>query len=392
MPQPPPKPWKKAIFRAIARTEHALRGGNLPVQADFAAIRNFLVLQYESSLGSVIHATPLFEALKREQPDCHIAVAASSMAASVLEHNPYVDRCVVTANPFENFFGSVMAVRRLLETMPAGPRCILTTIGNRSPRLAFLAMAAGSGIRVGHTAAPEFYNFPLTFIAEHGQIEGNLDIVRKLGYGPGIHGPRIFFTQKDWDTASQKLDALPVSCCTPRIVFVTQTSGGQLNQWSDERFCQVIEHLFRQWGANPVFVGTKAEEPAIEALRRCLSHSGASLAGRTTIPELAAVLAQCDLVVSLDTGTFHVARAVGLPGVVIAPAWQDSREWLPVGDPRYRVLRGSAIHKGQPDYWIEEIGVEQVLTSAQSLLEAFPASFEVREARRNHSLAEESTL
>ena len=32
-------------------------------------------------------------------------------------------------------------------------------------------------------------------------------------------------------------------------------------------------------------------------------------AGKTTIAELAALLAQCDLIVSLDTGTFHVARA-----------------------------------------------------------------------------------
>jgi ADP-heptose:LPS heptosyltransferase len=216
--------------------------------------------------------------------------------------------------------------------------------------------------------------------------------LRTLGYEPESHEPRIFFTQKDWDTASQKLDALPGPRCAPRIAFVTQNSGGQRNRWSDERFFQVMEHLFRQCGASPVFVGTKAEEPAIEALCKCLSQPGASFAGRTTVPELAAVLAQCDLVVSLDTGPFHVARAVGLPGVVIAPAWQDSREWLPVDDPRYRVLRGPAIPKGQPEYWIEEVSVEQVLTSAEALLEAFPASLEARVARRNRSIVEESML
>jgi ADP-heptose:LPS heptosyltransferase len=392
MLQPPRSVWKKAASRAIARVVSLLHGGGRISVAELAEIRNFLVLQYETALGSVVHATPLYEALKRAEPDALITVAASRMAANVLNHNPWIDRCVVTPNPFENFFGSVRAVRGLLETMPPGPRCVITTIGNRSPRLAFLALAAGSGIRVGHTAASDIYDFPLTFVPERGQIEGNLDILRTLGYEPKSHQSRIFFTQRDWNTASQKLDTLPGPRGAPRIAFVTQNSGGQLNRWSDERFCRVMEHLFRQFGASPVFVGTKAEEPAIEALRKCLSQPGVSFTGRTTIPELAAVLAQCDLVVSLDTGPFHVARAVGLPGVVIAPAWQDSREWLPVDDIRYRVLRGPDVPKGQREYWIKEVSVEQVLTSAQALLEAFPASLEARGARRNYSLAGESTL
>lgn len=392
MLQPPRSVWKRAAFRAIARVVYLLHGGGRISAAELAEIRNFLFLQYETALGSVVHATPLYEALKHAVPDGRITVAASPMAASVLEHNSFIDRCVVTPNPFENFSGSVWAVRGLLETMPPGPRCVITSIGNRSPRLAFLAMAAGSSIRAGHTAAPEIYDFPLTFIPERGQIEGNLDILRTLGYESEFHEPQIFFTQKDWDYASQELGTLFGEAYAPRIAFVTQNSGGQRNRWSDERFCQVIEQLFHQYRMIPVFVGTKAEEPAIEALRKCLSQSGASFAGRTTIPELAAVLAQCDLVISLDTGPFHVARAVGLPGVVIAPAWQDSREWLPVDDPRYRVLRGPAIPKGQPEYWIEEVSVEQVLTSARALLEAFPASREAREARRNRSVVVVPTL
>ncbi|MGC2508957.1 MAG: hypothetical protein WA430_00205, partial [Acidobacteriaceae bacterium] len=95
----------------IARVVRLLHGGGRFSQAELAEIRTFLVLQYESPLGSIVHATPMFEALKRAVPDCHITVAASMAAASVLYANPYIDHCVVTPSPFKDFSGSVRTVR-----------------------------------------------------------------------------------------------------------------------------------------------------------------------------------------------------------------------------------------------------------------------------------------
>ncbi len=387
MLQPPRPRWQRAALRLIARSVHLLHGGNRFSQAELAEIRNFLVLQYESPLGSVVHATPLFEALKLALPDCHIAVAASRMAASVLELNPYIDRCVVTVNPFGNFFGSVWAVQELLETMPPGPRCVITTIGNQRTRLVFLSLLTGSALRVGYTLAPELYDVPLIFDPERGQIEGNLDIVRSLGHDVPFYEPRVFFSRQDAERAAQRLASVAADPGAPRIVFVTQNSGGQRNQWSRAYFQQVISGLSSATGAVPVFVGTEKDAIPIDDLRTDLPDKGISLAGKTTIKELTALLAQCDLIVSLDTGTFHVARAVGLPGVVIAPAWQSPLEWLPVHSEQYRVLRGPSIREIPPEYCIDEISVEQVRDAAQSLMGKFPADPAQRAARVERSVS-----
>ncbi len=374
----------------IAHVVRLLHGGGRFSRTELAGIRNFVVLQYESPLGSVVHATPLFEALKRSMPDCHIAVAASTVAANVLHSNPYIDRCVVTPSPFKDFWRSVRAVRALLESTPASPRCVITAIGKQRTRLSLLSLLAGSAARIGFTLAPELCDVPLVFDPQRGQIESNLDIVRSLGHPVPFYEPRVFFSRQDVEKTKPWLASLEIDPAVPRIVFVTQNSGGQRNQWSPTRFRQVISRLASASGAIPVFVGTENEAVPIDDLRKDLPEKGISLAGKTTTTELAFLLTQCDLVVSLDTGPFHVARAVGLPGVVIAPAWQDSREWLPMNDLRYRVLRGPAIAKGQPDYWIKEVSVEQVLTAAHALLEAFPVSSKAREARCNHSLVEGS--
>lgn len=384
MPQSPNRLLKRTALRAIAGAADLLRGGRISASAR-GKIRNFLVLQFEAPLGSVVHATPLYEALKRAVPDAHVIVAASAMAASVLENNPYIDHCVVTPNPFKNFAASVRAVRWLAKTMPRGPRCAITTIGNQRTRLAILGLLAGPAARVGYTLAPELYDVALPFHPERGQIEGNLDILRSLGHDVVFCEPRVFFQQQDAERAAQWLESLAVGPDAPRIALVTQNSGGQRNQWNAERFQQAISGLSREAGALPVFLGTAKDAAAIDELRKSLPDQGISLAGKTTVPELAAVLAQCDLIVSLDTGTFHVARAVGLPGVVIAPAWQSPLEWLPVEHPSYRVLRGPSIDRPPANYWIEEIGAEQVVDAALDLLQKFPPAPSSRAARTDRS-------
>nr|MBA2681300.1 glycosyltransferase family 9 protein [Ktedonobacteraceae bacterium] len=250
-----------------------------------------------------------------------------------------------------------------------------------------LTLGARNCVRAGYTLVPELYDIPLSFHPKRGQIEGNLDIVRRLGHDAPFSEPRIFFSQEDAEHATALLPDLAQNPDRPRIAFVTQNSGGQPNRWSDERFQQVITQLTQKTNAIPIFFGTSADASAINTLRQALSHTGVSLAGRTTIPQLAAALAQCDLVISLDTGTFHVARAVELPGVVIAPAWQSPLEWLPVDHPQYRVLRGPSIAAPPPDYWIEEVTVEQVINAATDMLNSFPPDAAARAARIRRSLA-----
>ena len=389
MPQLPRPQWKKAVLQTVAHAERVLRGKTSSISADpnnLRQIRNFLVLQFESPLGSVMHATPFYEALKTAMPDAHVTVAASPTAASVLHSSPYIDRCAIVPDPYVSFGRAFAAARELVRTMPKGPHCIVTTIGNQRTRLAMLSLLVDDAIRVGYTLAPELYDVSLSFQPERGQIEGNLDVLRAIGQEVAFCEPHIFFTQHDVEHANQLLGPLSESPGTPRVAYVTQNSGGQRNQWSANRFLQVIGLLEKTCGAVPVFVGTHQDVESIESLRQQLANPGISLAGKTTIPQLAAVLAQCDLLVSLDTGTFHVARAVGLPGVVIAPAWQSPLEWLPVDHSHYRVLRGPSIATAPADYWIEEVSPEQVVNASMDLLASFPATSAERALRVLRSL------
>ena len=77
----------------------------------------------------------------------------------------------------------------------------------------------------------------------------------------------------------------------------------------------------------------------------------------------------------------HIGRSVGLPMVIIAPAWSPPLEWLPVGDARFVILKNLDMTPAQmpADYIIDEVSVEEVIAALEGLLG--PASPDAREAR-----------
>ncbi|HEX4019579.1 MAG TPA: glycosyltransferase family 9 protein [Acidobacteriaceae bacterium] len=392
---PLPKHGSRKLFllRAVAGCERLLRHRPSLAPNDLRSIRNFLLLQYDTPLGSAIHATPLYEAIKRRLPDATIFVAASPLAAGVLHRSPFVDRCVVTPDPWKDFRGALQSVRKILHDLPHGPVCIATTRGNQRSRAALLAMLAGNAVRTGFTLATPLYHLPLTIHTDRSQIDDNLDILRVLAHPAAASEistpePRIFFSRQDADVASHLLSDKIHSASRTRIAYATQNSGTQPNQWRAERFQHVIRTLSQTLHALPIFIGSAREASAIEALRLPLEDPGISLAGKTTIPQLAAVLAQCDAIVSLDTGSFHAARAVQLPGVVLAPAWQPAVEWLPIHHPRYRVLRGASIAAPPANPFIDEISAEQGIAAANDLLAHHPPSLDARQTRVRNALCD----
>ena len=104
--------------------------------------------------------------------------------------------------------------------------------------------------------------------------------------------------------------------------------------------------------------------------------------------ELAALLAMSDVVVSLDTGTMHVGRAVGVPMVVIGPSWQRPTEWLPLGVPQVKILRGEDRDDIPDGYQLDEVQAGDVKRALREMMEAYPASAEERARRVAQGLSQ----
>lgn len=293
------------------------------------------------------------------------------MALEIFRLNPGVDVVMETPNPFK---GLREAVRSLRAQNPFRGQVFatLTSTGNERTRVVMQSVLSGASRRVGFTVVPELFEVPLKFDRTMSQIANNLRIVEALGYGAQHFEPQVFYADADVEFARQCLVELGVDLARPIAIFVTQTSVTQRKSWRVERFRAVAEFLRERYGAQIVFVGTAGEAAKIDELREGLGFATASVAGATNLPQLTAMLKLSDVGVTLDTGTMHLGRAVGLPMVIIAPAWSPPIEWLPLNDPRFVILKNLDMASAPADYIIDEVSVAEVTGALEELLGRYP--------------------
>lgn len=385
-----PEQLKQLAFRSVGAAERLARrvgGDSVSLQPrDLRAIRNFLLPLFDPWLGTTVHETPVLEALRAAVPDARIVAAVSGLPRQVLEHHPAPDSLVPVPDPNRDFRGAVAGLRGIVNSFRGEPWCALFTSWNSRSRVALATMLSGSGVRAGFGVAPELLHLHLPYDPNLSQKANNLKLPGLLGYpiSTGLE-PRIYFSQADLEHARTLTGAADTR---PSALLITRTSGGQPTAWPDRRFVDVARHLVARWDCRILLPGVDKDGEALTRLAAEIGPAAQSLAGATTIAQLAAICALSDIAVSVDTGAMHVARSQGLPLVIIAPAWQNSIEWMPLDKAWARILKGPWFAPPPPpSYAIEEISVELVIEKAEELLAAFPPSIAGRENRLQRSLS-----
>ncbi len=103
------------------------------------------------------------------------------------------------------------------------------------------------------------------------------------------------------------------------VIALQLATRHERRTWPLEHFTRLAEYLARQLSARVLLLGTKAERSLGEKLRAALPPTlrerVVNLQGQTGLEELVGQLKQTHLVVSGDTGTLHLAAALGVPTV-----------------------------------------------------------------------------
>ncbi|HEY2819938.1 MAG TPA: glycosyltransferase family 9 protein [Candidatus Acidoferrum sp.] len=115
---------------------------------------------------------------------------------------------------------------------------------------------------------------------------------------------------------------LPFALPPGRRVALNPGASELARCWPIENFARIAESLAVA-GFSPLLVGAPSDRELCEKIRSSARVAIPNFAGRTSIPEMAAVLASCELLICGDTGAAHLAAAVGTTvlGLYGAAAW-----------------------------------------------------------------------
>ncbi|HEX2055716.1 MAG TPA: glycosyltransferase family 9 protein [Nitrospiraceae bacterium] len=322
-------------------------------------------------MGDLVQMGTLLERLQQEWPGAAVDLIVDQRFAPVAELLPHLQRVVtydfhalvdetrVNSRDVVTLYREI-AGWALPLTQAGYDRIINLTFNKRS---GFLASYIGAreirgvaAARDGRTVIHNDWMAYLTDMHHHRRFNrfNLVDIYAWGGSGRGSFAPlslKLPEVARHWARAF--LGRQP---SVSRWMAVQVGASDVMKAWRPEYFGRTLAHVSKRSDVGMVFIGTPQEEQVIQEAARAYRAAGggagvAHAAGRTDLVQLAALLAECRLLLTNDTGPMHLAVAVGTPVIDVSVGHVDFHETGPYGPGHWVV---------QPDLGCAPCGFDQV--------------------------------
>jgi heptosyltransferase-2 len=267
-------------------------------------------------VGDAVMSMPAIRAVRRAYPGAHISLLVKPWVAPLFDKSPDIDEAILYDEKFKGIGGRL----RLAEVLRRErfDRAILLQNAFDAALIAYLARIPE---RVGF--GRDFRSILLTNAVEFGgedrrmrHIDYYLELLKRAGIDAPYSDPWIHLSLEERLEARERLGNLkrPLVGINPGAQF------GPAKQWMPERFASLITRIVEDLGGSAVVLGGPGEAALAGSI---LSASSAdpsraiSMAGRTTLRELAALVSECEALVTTDSGPMHIGYATGTPLVAI---------------------------------------------------------------------------
>ena len=278
-------------------------------------------------------ATACLEPIHRQRPDLRLIFAAREALRPLVEGHPLVDRFIAVPAPGRG--GRTRAFRNLLgrgdlvaEVQAENADAVVHLHPDAGFQLA--CRAAGIPRRIGYRSGMLLDRWTLTDPCPDQRRTGhqhesqfNFGLLAPLGIVPppvealcpSVHlHPRWRESLRSKQAgAGWNPEAAPGD-----YLVINPTAYSPSLRWPPDRFVAAVGALRGEF-RRVVLVAERADDPSVQAIRRELSSSDdartwfTDLAGQTNLAELGWLLHAARLLISRNTGTAHLASAVGCP-------------------------------------------------------------------------------
>ena len=290
-----------------------------------------ILVKMPNWIGDVVMALPVFEYLKAAYPDARVAALIKAPMGELLRGTPHVDEVLEYAHRkgLKGFADTARTIGRIRRRHFHAAVILPNSLSS-----ALWIALAGIPLRVGtrgqcrrwlltHPVAPR----------PEGMHQGEhyITIAARLAEAPPPGAPHVsvWSTHAAW--AEQFLVERGLNSGGPIVGLNPGAAYGPAKRWLPERFAEVGRRLRDAYGARILVFGSPADAPVTGPIAAQIGQAAHDLTGRTTLGELAALMARCHVVITNDTGPMHLAGAVGTKVVAIFGSTSPERT-APPGD------------------------------------------------------------
>ena len=295
-----------------------------------------------SSLGDVIFNVPLANLLK--QNGYEVSWLVGEKGFDIVNGNPCVDK--VFFAPIEkwkksrNVFKNIAEAVQLLKQLRRENFDICLDTQMRLKSL-FFTRFCNAKRRIIAKDAKEFSKFGANEIIPSIKDEKNSIVKNYLKYAQylGLNTEDITVTlpKAPVETVKKVDDLLKNVDRTKPLVVIAPATTWIGKHWDRNNWKVLISGLEKEYTL--IFTGTKNDNELINYIG---GQNHFNIAGKTSLKELIEVLRRADLVISLDSGTTHLAWATQKPKIVSIYCCTPKSLYAPLGDTnKYAALSSS---------------------------------------------------
>ena len=286
-----------------------------------------------SSLGDIIFNIPLANALK--SAGYNVSWLVSEKGINVLNNNPCVDEVILA--PFEKWKKNswLSNLKEFIELRKYIKQQNFDIVIDTQGRWKSLAFTLFSGIkrRLIGTDSKEFaYLGANEVVNVPPRGDWSLNVVKKyLLYAQylGVQNQEIKMTlpPSEDKTTNKVNDLLQNIDNTKPLAVLCPVTTWETKHWDKDNWKSLVEKLNKKFSI--VFTGTEKDAKYIEYIN-CGKHL--NLAGKTGLSELIELFRRSDLVISLDSGSTHLASASNAKRIVSIYCATPKSYYSPIGE------------------------------------------------------------
>ncbi len=325
------------------------------------------------SLGDTVLMTPALAVAKRCR-GLQVGVVVEEPFHEVLVDNPHVDQLFVIHRSRNKLLARLRALREIRSFRPDS---VIDLHGGSTGAL--LSRLSSAAIRIGYAQNrhARFYTDQVPPSSEiWGKqkvhtVEHQLSPLRYLGFP--VDPLPLLHTPLSSDDVAEVRALLGKQEVTGKFILIHPGAAFATKQWEPQKYAQLANQL-AALGYPVVFTIGPGETSVLEVVRKDCEPAVCFL-DPLSIRKFSALASLCLLYIGNDTGTTHIAAALGKRITVIFGS-SDSNVWHPWGVP-YRMLRSDLPCIPCPGYYclhydeprcIRSIEVSTVLEAVLTLL------------------------
>ncbi|MFD0766915.1 glycosyltransferase family 9 protein [Mucilaginibacter lutimaris] len=286
--------------------------------------KNILCIRPDN-MGDLIMTVPAFRALK-DTFGAKITVLTSSMAKGIIKNIAEIDDHIIFDLPWvkteaqsktDEFYEVVAQIKaRKFDA------AVIFTVYSQNPLpTAMLAYLAGIPKILAYSRENPYQLLtnwvpdkePYTQLKH--QVTRDLELVAAVGATSKDHKLRLTVNEVCWQPVTDKLTGLGIDLNRPWLILHAGVSE-EKRRYPVKEWVAAAMQLINE-GHQVLFTGSASEKQLTDELERLTGAGSFSIAGMLNIEEFVCLIKHAPVIVSVNTGTVHIAAAVGTPVVVL---------------------------------------------------------------------------